>query len=82
MPAFRSVVDVLLRDLGDFSLLSSRPALRAASGRPPARQPHESHWGLASPSGRAGARSRHIVPRVLLTGRGRCPWRLTKRLNQ
>jgi hypothetical protein len=36
MLAFRSVVSVLLRALGDFSLHPSRPALRAAAsgGRP------------------------------------------------
>jgi hypothetical protein len=34
MLAFGSVVSVLLRGLGDFSLHPSRPALRAASGRP------------------------------------------------
>jgi hypothetical protein len=34
MPASRSVVSVLVRALGELSLLSSRPALRAA--QPPA----------------------------------------------
>jgi hypothetical protein len=50
MPASRSVVSMLSRELGDFSLLSSRPALRAAAcggrprpaapRRPPAIRPH------------------------------------------
>jgi hypothetical protein len=44
MPASRSVVSMQLRELGDFST-PSRPALRAASGRPPARQRHGGHRG-------------------------------------
>src|SRR5215218_9191476 len=39
------------------SSTSSRPALRAASGRPPARQPHDGHRRPASPT--IQARSDH-----------------------
>jgi len=44
MPASRSVVSVLLRNWETF-LYTLRPALRAASGRPPARQRHGGHRG-------------------------------------
>ena len=44
MPASRSVVSTLLRELGDF-LYTLKAALRAASGRHPARQPHDRHRG-------------------------------------
>jgi Glyoxalase-like domain len=43
MPAFRSVVSVLVSFVGRSFSTNSRPALRAASGRPPARQPHDGH---------------------------------------
>jgi hypothetical protein len=43
MLAFRSVVSVLVRFVGRSFSTNSRPALRAASGRPPARQPHDGH---------------------------------------
>jgi hypothetical protein len=56
MPASRSVVSVLVRALGDFSLLSSRPALRAA--QPPAalRPGNDTTVGerRASPTSHAG----------------------------
>jgi hypothetical protein len=45
MPAFRSVVSALMRFVGRSFSTNSRPALRAASGRPPARQRHDSHPG-------------------------------------
>jgi hypothetical protein len=60
MLAFRSVVSVLVSFVRSFST-NSRPALRAASGRPPARQRHDGHRGagltlwpsrLPSPPGR------------------------------
>jgi hypothetical protein len=44
MPAFRSVVSVLSRALGDF-LYTLKAGPAAASGRPPARQPHDGHRG-------------------------------------
>jgi hypothetical protein len=45
MPAFRSVVSVLVSFVGRSFSTNSRPALRAASGRPPARQRHDGHRG-------------------------------------
>jgi hypothetical protein len=45
MPAFRSVVSVLVRFVVRSFSTNSRPALRAASGRPPARQPCDGHPG-------------------------------------
>jgi hypothetical protein len=44
MLAFRSVVSVLVSFVRSFST-PSRPALRAASGRPPARQRLDCHHG-------------------------------------
>ena len=38
----------------NFPYSSSRPALRAASGRPPARQRHDAHRGTDSPSAPGG----------------------------
>jgi hypothetical protein len=54
MLAFRSVVSVLLRALGDFSLHPSRPALRAAAsgGRPRAGSDTMVTREPASPSAR------------------------------
>ena len=45
MPVFRSVVSVLVRELGETFryILKAGPA--AACGRPPARQRHDSHRG-------------------------------------
>jgi len=45
MPAFRSVVSVLVSFGGRSFSTNSRPALRAAYGRPPARQRHDGHRG-------------------------------------
>jgi hypothetical protein len=51
MPAFRSVLSVLVSFMELTSFVgrsfstNSRPALRAASGRPPARQRHDGHRG-------------------------------------
>jgi hypothetical protein len=50
MPAFRSVVSVLVSFVGRSFSTNSRPALRAASGRPPAPQRHDGHRHAASPS--------------------------------
>jgi hypothetical protein len=50
MPAFRSVVSVLVSFVGRSFSTPSRPALRAASGRPPARRRHDGHREPASPS--------------------------------
>jgi hypothetical protein len=50
MLAFRSVVSVLVSFVRSFST-NSRPALRAASGRPPARQRHTVTGEPASPCG-------------------------------
>jgi hypothetical protein len=52
MPAFRTVVSVLVRFVVRSFSTNSRPALRAASGRPPARQRHDGYRGPASPSTR------------------------------
>jgi hypothetical protein len=45
MLAFRSVVSVLVSFVGRSFSTNSRPALRAASGRPPARQRLDCHHG-------------------------------------
>jgi hypothetical protein len=45
MPTFRSVVSVLVRFVVRSFSTNSRPALRAASGRPPARQRRDGHRG-------------------------------------
>jgi hypothetical protein len=42
----------------NFLYSSSRPALRAAFGRPPARQPHDGHRGAGSPS-------RQVIPHAI-----------------
>jgi hypothetical protein len=46
MPAFRSVMSVPLRFVGRSFSTNSRPALRAAFGRPPARRRHDGHRGI------------------------------------
>jgi hypothetical protein len=67
MLAFRSVVSVLVSFVRSFST-NSRPALRAACGRPPARQRHDGHRGagltlwpsrLPSPPGRTAVVLHH-----------------------
>jgi hypothetical protein len=45
MPAFRSVVSALLRELGDFSLHPQGRPCGRPSGRPPARLRHAGHRG-------------------------------------
>ena len=52
--AFRSVVSVLVRFVGRSFSTTSRPALRAACGRPPARQRHDGHRGTDSRSAPGG----------------------------
>ena len=54
MPAFHSVVSVLVRFAVRSSSTNSRPALRAASGRPPARRRHDPYQG-------AGLISRQVI---------------------
>jgi hypothetical protein len=58
MLAFRSVVSVLVSFVRSFST-NSRPALRAACGRPPARQRHDDHPGTGLTLPTRWSRSSH-----------------------
>jgi hypothetical protein len=53
MPASRSAVAACRGAVRSFST-PSRPALRAASGRPPARQPHDANRGCRLHAGQGG----------------------------
>jgi hypothetical protein len=57
MPAFRSIVSVLVSFVVRSFSTNSRPALRAASGRPPARRRHGGHRGTSLALHRGGARA-------------------------
>jgi hypothetical protein len=62
MPASRSIVSVLVRFVVRSFSTNSRPALRAASGRPPARQQHQT----------LGQRATQLHPAILRCTRP-CP---------
>jgi single-stranded DNA-binding protein len=61
-PAFRTVVSVLVSFVGRTFSTMSRPALRAACGRPPARQRHHGTRGATSPSATGDAQSNRQLP--------------------
>src|SRR5215213_1941959 len=67
MLAFRSVVFVLVSFVRSFST-NSRPALRAASGRPPARQRHDGHRGTGL-THHPAPNDASSLSRAVLTGR-------------
>ena len=67
MLAFRSVVSVLVSFMRSFST-NSRPALRAASGRPPARQRRHGNRATGLTVHLAGAGSIKGTSYVVLAG--------------
>jgi hypothetical protein len=65
----RSVVSVLVRFVGRSFSTNSRPALRAASGRPPARQRHGGHRGTGLTLPAAGPKAVTTAPARASLGR-------------
>jgi hypothetical protein len=70
MPAFRSAVSVLVSCVVRSFSTNSRPALRAASGRPPARQRHDGHRGTGVTVQRSRHRHRTLIGTLSSPGFG------------